>query len=228
MNETALDNNEDNLGWYIEFQAAILRQIPRPGDIKKDTGIAWTKNQAALSQSLSHCLLKNPESRLTLKWCGSITETPIRDTSKKLFVPEEYFILMDQKNIAKIAYMDDEFKERFINGASAEPRTSSYSITILETNITSTAENVLSLLKKDKRNLEMRLIDLYSALMCGLGPKRTNMFRIRDKNGIFATIFLIRQESQEGYHITLQPENKSIVLDKGSLIYTRQRKKTIV
>ena len=39
-------------GWYIEFQAAVLRQLPRPDEIDKFTARCWTDYQATLKKEL--------------------------------------------------------------------------------------------------------------------------------------------------------------------------------
>src|SRR3989338_8684179 len=44
-------------GWYIEFQAALLRQAPRPGEIDQVTAEGWTSNQKGLKNKLAGCLL---------------------------------------------------------------------------------------------------------------------------------------------------------------------------
>jgi hypothetical protein len=40
-------------GWYIQFQAALLQSAPRPGEISKETAVAWSNGQAALKQQLA-------------------------------------------------------------------------------------------------------------------------------------------------------------------------------
>lgn len=47
-------------GWYIEFQAALLRQAPRPGEIDQVTAEGWTSNQKVLKKNLAGCLLPPP------------------------------------------------------------------------------------------------------------------------------------------------------------------------
>src|SRR3989344_6743306 len=44
-------------GWYIEFQTALLRQAPRPGEIDQVTAEGWFNNQKALKRNLASCLL---------------------------------------------------------------------------------------------------------------------------------------------------------------------------
>src|SRR3989338_8612659 len=44
-------------GWYIEFQAALLCQAPRPGEIDQTTAEGWINNQKGLKKNLAGCLL---------------------------------------------------------------------------------------------------------------------------------------------------------------------------
>jgi hypothetical protein len=40
-------------GWYIEFQANVLRQLPRPGEIDRVTAEACNRSQAVLKAALA-------------------------------------------------------------------------------------------------------------------------------------------------------------------------------
>ena len=44
-------------GWYINSQAAVIKQLPRPGEIDQDTAEGWDNNQASLKKNLTSCLL---------------------------------------------------------------------------------------------------------------------------------------------------------------------------
>jgi len=44
-------------GWYINFQAAVLKQLPRPGEIDQLTAEGWTNNQGALKKGLREYML---------------------------------------------------------------------------------------------------------------------------------------------------------------------------
>ncbi len=43
-------------GWYVEFQTAVLRQLPRPGEIDQTTAKDWGDNQAGLKKNLADFL----------------------------------------------------------------------------------------------------------------------------------------------------------------------------
>ena len=49
-------------GWYIEFQANVLRQLPRPGQIDQAIAEGWNSNQNAMKKVLADALL--PEGSL--------------------------------------------------------------------------------------------------------------------------------------------------------------------
>lgn len=61
-------------GWWIEFQAAVLRQMPRPDQIDHATAKNWIGNQGNLKKVLADTLL------------------PVKE--KKIVVPAEKFALL--------------------------------------------------------------------------------------------------------------------------------------
>ena len=52
-------------GWYVEFQTALLRQAPRPGEIDQVTAEGWNNNQKSLKKKLADCLVP-PQRKFTL------------------------------------------------------------------------------------------------------------------------------------------------------------------
>jgi len=50
---------DDFPGWYVSFQTAVLKQLPRPGDITWVIARDWLKNQGTLKEVLSRELV-NP------------------------------------------------------------------------------------------------------------------------------------------------------------------------
>jgi hypothetical protein len=46
-----------SIGWWVEFQAAILKQMPRPEDIDQTTADAWCQNQKDLKRVLAEALM---------------------------------------------------------------------------------------------------------------------------------------------------------------------------
>ncbi len=43
--------------WYIEFQAAVLKQLPRPGSIDQFIAEGWISHQVSLKENLHECLV---------------------------------------------------------------------------------------------------------------------------------------------------------------------------
>ncbi len=110
-------------GWYVEFQAALLRQAPRPGEIDQVTAEGWTSNQKGLKKKLSGCLLpppvtvsvEPPKLELLLEPVGTVT---IPATTGK-FVAKDRFVINTKRNApVKISYLGDNFKVWFLNGDS--------------------------------------------------------------------------------------------------------------
>ncbi len=104
-------------GWYIEFQAALLRQAPRPSEIDQTTAEGWTSNQKALKKNLASCLLPQgfvepvkPEPLLEL--VGTVATSA--NTAK--FLVKEKFVVNTKRNApVKISYLDDNFIEWFLS-----------------------------------------------------------------------------------------------------------------
>jgi len=73
-------------GWYVEFQANMLRQLPRPGEIDPTTAEGWNRNQKALKKALTGVLL--PTER---------EEEHVIDCDANPFVPEGWTVEDHQK-----------------------------------------------------------------------------------------------------------------------------------
>lgn len=48
-------------GWWVEFQSAVLRQMPRPGEIDQATAESWNSNQRGLKKVLARTFLITPD-----------------------------------------------------------------------------------------------------------------------------------------------------------------------
>lgn len=48
-------------GWWVEFQAAVIRQLPRPDQIDQVTAEGWSSNQRSLKRVLAESLLPSAE-----------------------------------------------------------------------------------------------------------------------------------------------------------------------
>ncbi|MDQ5958095.1 MAG: hypothetical protein QG665_443 [Patescibacteria group bacterium] len=56
-------------GWYINFQAAVLKSLPRPGEIDQETAKRYEDNQARLKENLIEGLIApRPVTPTTTEW----------------------------------------------------------------------------------------------------------------------------------------------------------------
>ena len=108
-------------GWYIEFQAALLRQAPRQGEIDQVTAEGWVNNQKSLKNKLTSCLIpppvtvttKSPKSNSRLKFVGTVL---VPATTAK-FVAKDKFVVNTERNApVRISYLGDNFTAWFLNG----------------------------------------------------------------------------------------------------------------
>jgi hypothetical protein len=72
MSRTA--SNAEVPGWYIEFQANVLRQLPRPGEIDATTAMGWNQNQKALKRFLAQALMSIPTYKVVVDYSKSLSE----------------------------------------------------------------------------------------------------------------------------------------------------------
>ena len=108
-------------GWYIEFQAALLCQAPRPGEIDQMTAEGWTSNQKGLKKNLANCLLPQTsvvpvepaKLELLLDLVGMVTTSAT--TSK--FVAKTAFVVNTKRNAkVLISAVWDNFTNWFLSG----------------------------------------------------------------------------------------------------------------
>ncbi len=68
-NGTPLSDKADEIpGWYINFQAAILKQLPRPGQIDQVTADSWEKDSKSLKEALYETLEFPPGKEINKKF----------------------------------------------------------------------------------------------------------------------------------------------------------------
>lgn len=118
-NETPLVT-ETVPGWYMNFLAAIIKQLPRPGQIDQVTAEGWENNQNALKKSLSECLLPVPasvsaEPKSTPSILELVSTTEVAATTSK-FVAKDKFKLKRDGGIC--SYLGDNLKAWFLEGDS--------------------------------------------------------------------------------------------------------------
>jgi hypothetical protein len=101
-NETAFEFP----AWYLEFQTAVLKQLPRPGDIDQTTALGWERNQKALKKLLTKVLLPPKPTNLKLLQ-SNIIIPPLTET----FDPEEKF----RRNTKVKYFLGDNFETHLLN-----------------------------------------------------------------------------------------------------------------
>lgn len=110
-------------GWYIEFQAALLRQAPRPGEIDQKTAEGWTSNQKGLKKNLAGCLLPlttvTPEPLKPTPSILKLVSTVVVSATTSKFVAKEKFVVNTKRNApVKISAVWDNFTSWFLSGDS--------------------------------------------------------------------------------------------------------------
>lgn len=191
-------------GWYIEFQAALLRQAPRPGEIDQMTAEGWTSNQKGLKKNLANCLLPQTsvvpvepaKLELLLDLVGTVTTSAT--TSK--FVAKTAFVVNTKRNArVKISVVWDNFTSWFLSGdgKTDDPiseqtlryhklRKSSVDGPIItelggEEKSETTLTKMFSLMEKQKNGEDGVLLNNGYA----------NIFYIRDQNGVLRAVFVV-------------------------------------
>ena len=107
-------------GWYIEFQAALLRQAPRPEEIDQVTAEGWVNNQKSLKNNLAGCLIpypvtvttKSPESNSLLEFVGTIT---IPATTEKFVAKNKFIVNTEYNTLVRISYLSEKFIKFFLS-----------------------------------------------------------------------------------------------------------------
>lgn len=87
MSRTASQTSEVIPGWWIEFQKAMIGQMPRPGEIDQVTAMAWADNQRGLKKVLSEALVP-PKLRKDLLRFISAIDIP---TTIEIFIAGDKF-----------------------------------------------------------------------------------------------------------------------------------------
>lgn len=183
-------------GWYVEFQAALLRQAPRPGEIDQVTAEGWTNNQKSLKNKLADCLLPSPAVEEKSDLLGFVGTVKIPATTGK-FIAQEKFVINTKYNApVKISYLGDNFFEWFLSGDSktedqisenmlryAKLRKPTNDLPIIEElggkdKSETTLTEMFSLMKKQKHGEDGVLLNNGWA----------NIFYINDQNGVLRAV----------------------------------------
>ncbi len=134
-------------GRYIEFQASVLRQMPRPEEFEETTLDSWNNNQKALKEALAKTLLPNrlaSDSRFKLLNAFELT------------VPEGYIhesqLASFSKNYKKdfYYYNDNITDENFSKATNKFVPSRTYKVKIFGINQPVGSEDCLTFLKAQK------------------------------------------------------------------------------
>ncbi len=181
-------------GWYVEFQAALLRQAPRPGEIDQTTAKGWTSNQKGLKKNLANCLLHST----TLSILELVSTVVVPATTSR-FVAKEKFVVNNKHNASvKISSVWDDFAWWFlsndgkIEGPISEQtllchklRKSSLDRPIInelggEAKAETTLSEMFSLMEKQKNGESGVLLNNSCA----------NIFYIKDQDGVLRAVYV--------------------------------------
>jgi hypothetical protein len=191
-------------GWYIEFQAALLRQAPRPGEIDQTVAEGWTSNQKGLKKNLAGCLLpptsvtveppKPAPSILELVWAVVVPAT----TSK--FIAKNKFVVNTKRNASvKISYLGDNFTAWFLNGdGKTEDPISEQALRYHKLQKSSVDGPIINELGGDAK-AETTLTEVFSLMEKQkngesgvlLNNGYANIFYVRDQNGVLRVVDVI-------------------------------------
>jgi len=182
-------------GWYIEFQASLLRQAPRPGEIDQTTAEGWMNNQGSLKKTLAGSLL--PSSTATLfEFVGLVT---IPATSGK-FVARKKFVVNTKCNApVKISAVWVNFAKWFLSGdGKIEKPIGEQTLRchkLLKVSVDGPIINELG----GEAKAETTLTEMFSLMEKQKNGKGgvllnnscANIFYIRDQNGLLRAVYVL-------------------------------------
>jgi hypothetical protein len=198
MSSTALETP----GWYIEFQAALLRQAPRPGEIGQDVAEGWTNNQKGLKKNLADCLLppapvtptEPPKPELVLDPVGTVT---VAATTGGKFIARDKFVVNTKRNApVKISAVLDNFTAWFLSGdGKTEDPISEQTLRYAKLRKTSVDTLIIAKLGGEEKS-ETTLTEMFSLMEKQknggngvlLNNGYINIFYIRDQNGVLRAV----------------------------------------
>ena len=190
-------------GWYIEFQAALLRQAPRPGEIDQMTAEGWTKSQKGLKKNLANCLLPQTsfvpvepaKLELLLDLVGTVTTSAT--TSK--FVAKTAFVANTKCNAkVLISAVWDNFTNWFLSGdGKTEDPESEQMLRYHKLRKSLVDGSIITELGGEEKS-ETTLTEMFSLMEKQkngedgvlLNNGHANIFYIRDQNGVLRAVFV--------------------------------------
>jgi hypothetical protein len=107
-------------GWYIEFQVALLRQAPRPGDIDQVTAEGWVNTQRVLKEDLAGLLIPFQQPTKRESELEFIDNIEIPATSTPFYAKERFVVGTGPDAEIPIVEMDADFMQWFLSGDKNE------------------------------------------------------------------------------------------------------------
>ena len=188
-------------GWYIEFQAALLRQAPRPGEIDQIVADGWTKNQKDLKKNLAGCLLPQSANahveptkpELLLEAVGTV---PVSATTSNFVAKDRFVVNTKPDALVQISAVQNNFTSWFLSGkGKIEDPISEQALRYHKLRRTSMDGSIITELGSEAK-AETTLSEMFSLMekqKNGQGGALLNngyftVFYIRDQNGVLRAV----------------------------------------
>ena len=199
-------------GWYVEFQTAVLKQLPRPRDIDQTTAEGWTSNQDGLKKNLANCLLPQTsvapveptKLELLLDFVGIVTTS----ATSGQFVAKTKFVVNTKRNAqVSISYLGDNFKAWFLNGnGKTEDPISEQTLHYYKLQQSSADGPIIAELGGEEKS-ETTLFEMFSLMeKQGKGEDGVllnngwaNIFYIKDIAGVLRAVYV--RWDEDGWHV---------------------------
>lgn len=188
-------------GWYIEFQAALLRQAPRPGEIDQTIAEGWTSNQKGLKKKLASCLLPQstnvPVEPIKPELLLEPVDTVVIPATTVPFVAKDRFVVNTKRNApVKISAVWDNFTGWFLSGdGKTEDPESEQTLRYHKLRKSSVDGPIITELGGEEKS-ETTLTEMFSLMEKQkngedgvlLNNGYANIFYIRDQNGVLRAV----------------------------------------
>ena len=202
-------------GWYVEFQAALLRQAPRPGEIDQVTAESWANNQSGLKKTLG-CLL--PPQGSILEFTGTIN---LSATGGKFVASRKFVrgISFDEK--VKIVHLGSNFISCFSN--KIEDQISAVTLRFDRLRRISVDTQIITELGGDAR-AETTLTEMFSLMKIDksisvlLKNGDANIFYIRDVGNALRVVYV---HWKDGWVVDSSPVGHTTGWSAGRQVFYR-------
>jgi hypothetical protein len=194
-------------GWYITFQAAVLKQLPRPGKIDQATAEQWSNDQSKLSDTLGQTLALFPR---CLK--GIFTR---HIPAAKEFVVHDHFVV-DTSLSAKLRVCNINLHFQTVFALKIERDVGEGSVIISKIIKQVCEEDILAEIGADKA--ELALAHVYHFLK-GAEHQHFWVFYVRDSSDVLCSVSALWCE--DGWSIESRPVFQVKMWDIGHRVVSR-------